>query len=317
MPNWKDLLEEIKTFPNPFDTVRRKYLKELHETTGRNIILYYSGWLQKEQLRLMPEKIVDFEINDDDINGFMTCIHQLDRTKGLDLVLHTPGGSIAATVALVDYLRSMFDVDIRAIVPQMAMSAGTMLACSCKEILMGKHSSLGPFDPHIRGVPAYGVLVEFERARKEIKESEANIPLWRYIIAQYHPTFIGECIKVIKWSTDIVTSWLKTGMFRGDPDGDNKAHKVISELGYPEPIEEQLQPEKQPHECHISLKRATDEIGLKVVPFDGVGNDDLQDAILSVHHASVLTFIQTPAYKIIENQNGVAFIKSVGIAPTR
>ena len=38
-------------------------------------------------------------------------------------------------------------------------------------------------------------------------------------------------------------------------------------------------------------------------------NHRLQDAILSVHHACILTLAGTPAYKIIENHKGVAFIK--------
>ncbi len=68
----------------------------------------------------------------------MMAIHNLDRTKGLDLIIHTPGGNIAATESIVDYLRRMFPDDIRAIIPQIAMSAGTMLACACNTILMAK-----------------------------------------------------------------------------------------------------------------------------------------------------------------------------------
>jgi ClpP class serine protease len=49
----------------------------------------------------------------------MTVIHNMDRSKGLDLLLHTPGGDIAATESIVDYLRSMFGTDIRAIIPQL------------------------------------------------------------------------------------------------------------------------------------------------------------------------------------------------------
>ena len=79
----------------------------------------------------------------------MTVIHQLDRDKGLDLILHTPGGDTAATESIVDYLHNMFGNNIRAIVPQLAMSAGTMIACSCKEIIMGLQSSLGPIDPQL------------------------------------------------------------------------------------------------------------------------------------------------------------------------
>jgi ClpP class serine protease len=100
------------------------------------------------------------QINDEDKNGFMMAIHHLDRSKGLDLLLHTPGGDLAATESLVDFLRRMFGTDIRAIVPQIAMSAGTMLACSCREIVMSKHSSIGPIDPHLRGIPAVGVKME-------------------------------------------------------------------------------------------------------------------------------------------------------------
>jgi ClpP class serine protease len=75
----------------------------------------------------------------------------MDRSKGLDLILHTPGGDMAATESLVDYLRQMFGKDIRAIVPQIAMSGGTMIALAWKEILMGKHSNLGPIDPQFSG----------------------------------------------------------------------------------------------------------------------------------------------------------------------
>ena len=137
MPNWNEIHNEIEATGSTHDVVRRRYLSALHELTGRNAIVYYSGWLQKPNLP-------GVEINDADKNGFMSAIYQLDRNKGLDLVLHTPGGDTAATESLVDYLHSMFSTDIRAIVPQLAMSAGTMVACACREIIMGKHSSLGP-----------------------------------------------------------------------------------------------------------------------------------------------------------------------------
>ena len=133
MPNWNEILNEIKAAGSTHDVVRRRYLSALQQLTRRNVIIYYSGWLQKPNL-------VGVEVNDADKNGFMSVIHQLDRSIGLDLVLHTPGGDPAATESLVNYLHSMFGTDIRAIVPQLALSAGTMLACACKEIIMGKHS---------------------------------------------------------------------------------------------------------------------------------------------------------------------------------
>ena len=211
MPNWNQVLNEITVSKrvDSLDYVRRKYLEKLYNHRQRNIICYYSGWLQKPN-------IIGIEIDDNDKNAFMSAINDLDRKKGLDLFLHTPGGQVAATESLVDYLRKMFGTDIQVFIPQLAMSAGTMIACCASDIYMGKQSNLGPIDPQFNGIPANGVLKEFERAAKEIKENPAKIPLWQVIIGKYHPTFIGECENAIKWSKNIVIEWLKTGMFKND-----------------------------------------------------------------------------------------------------
>ena len=44
----------------------------------------------------------------------MQAVYGLDKTKGLDLILHTPGGNTAATESIVHYLRAIFGTDIRA-----------------------------------------------------------------------------------------------------------------------------------------------------------------------------------------------------------
>lgn len=203
MPNWNELLFEVQRAGSTHDLIRRRYLDELSTLTGRNTIIYYSGWLQKGPL--VEQHPDAFSINDQDKNAFMATIHQMDRSKGLDLILHTPGGDVAASESLVSYLRSMFGSDIRAIVPQLALSAGTMISCACREIVMGLHSSLGPIDPQMGGMPAHGVVEEFQQAAKDIKDDPSKIEVWRPIIAKYHPTFIGECQKAIKWSSQIVS----------------------------------------------------------------------------------------------------------------
>ena len=113
MPNWSEILEEVKKAGNAHDVVRRKYLSEIYDLTGRNVIVYYSGWLQA--VGSGQSISYHLSVNDADKNGLMAVIHHMDRTKGLDLILHTPGGGVAATESLVGYLRSMFD-DYRTIV---------------------------------------------------------------------------------------------------------------------------------------------------------------------------------------------------------
>ena len=81
------------------------------------------------------------------MNGFMSVVHGLDKDKGVDLILHTPGGSLDATDAIGQYLKKIFSNNIRVIVPHLAMSGGTLLSFASREIIMGSHSSLGPTDP--------------------------------------------------------------------------------------------------------------------------------------------------------------------------
>lgn len=292
MPTWDELLKEVQGYGSTFDIIRRKYLTKLQEVTGRNIIAYYSSFLQKPELSLQSS------INDNDKNGFMNSIKDLDVKKGLDLILHTQGGETAATESLVDYLRSIFKTDIRAIIPQIAMSGGTMIACSCKSIVMGKQSSLGPYDPQYAGVSAHGVIEEFDTAKKEIKIDPSTIAVWQPIIAKYSPTLVGECQKSIAWSEKMIRSWLETGMFEGDTDPSQTIKNIIQGLG-----DHAI---TLSHARHLSAEKCAN-MGLKIEKMED--NQKLQDAILSVHHAMMITLTNTEAYKIIENHLGKAFVQ--------
>src|SRR5207247_6129119 len=57
----------------------------------------------------------------------------------------------------------------------------------------------------------------------------------------------------------------------------------------------------------ISLRKSAGPSGSRVARLE----DDRQfkELVLSVHHACILTLGGTPAFKIIENQSGVAFIQ--------
>jgi len=296
MPSWNEVLEEIGSCKrkDALDYVRRKYLKKLHEITGRNVIAYYSGWLQKPGLK-------NTSINDDDKNALMATIHRLDRSKGLDLILHTEGGNTAATESIVDYLRKMFGTNIRAIIPQLAMSGGTMIACSCSEIIMGKQSSLGPIDPQFNGIPCHGVIEEFERAIKEIQENQKTIPIWQVIVGKYHPTFIGECEKAIKWSSEMAQQWLESGMFKDDPNAKTKAERIIKELNDHKVTKS--------HSRHIPMEECI-RIGLKVIPLETHEQaKNFQDIVLTIHHSFMHTFAKSTAVKIVENHEEKAMVQ--------
>jgi len=294
MPNWNEILNEVHSVPRPLDIVRRKYLDQFHKKTKRNIITYYSGFLQKDP------SIPALAISDADMNAFMNAVYKLPRKDGLDLVLHTPGGYVSATEAIVNYLHQIFDHDIRCFIPQLAMSGGTMIACACKVIYMGKQSNIGPIDPQFGGIPAHGVLEEFRQASMEIKEPPERIPLWQSIIGKYHPTFISECQHAINLSSDVVKKWLMECMFSGEQDAAEKAKKIVESLNN--------HADTKTHSRHINAEKAK-SIGLKIQDLES--DHDLQDCVLSLHHIYMQIFNESNACKIVENHRGsVVFVNS-------
>ncbi len=300
MPNFTALMKEISSTPgvppdtSPVDVVRRKYLAKLHEKlNNRNVIAYYSGWLSKPNIE-------GTEINDEDKNGFMLGVHKLDKSKGLDLILHTPGGDGAATESLIFYLREMFGNDIRAIIPQIAMSAGTIIACSCKSILMGKHSNIGPVDPQFGGIPAIGVLSEIKRAWEEIKTDQRAALLWNPILGRLPPSFVQQCDWAIERGKELIGRALREGMFVGEPEQEDKIEKIVRWLS-------DLSDNKT-HSRHFHYKDCRD-YGLKIEMLED-GDRELQDLVLTVHHCFMLTLMNTPCHKIIENHLGRAMVKN-------
>lgn len=300
MPNWNELLEEIREdgSQNAHDRVRRKYLKRLSKHTKRNTIIYYSGWLQKGIA--LQKSLVSWGIDDNDKNGFMACIHGLDKARGLDLILHTPGGDLAAVESLIAYLRAIFGRDVRAIVPQMAMSGGTMIALSAKEIIMGKHSCIGPIDPQLGGLPAHGVIQEFQQAVREVTANPASAAIWQPIIGKYTPTLVGNCQKAMKWAVELAAGYLESNMFAAESDDKvraERARKVVEGLGN--------NLTTLSHARHVDPVQAKN-LGLEITPLER--DQALQDLVLTVHHACCHTFSGGSAVKIIENQNGTAVI---------
>lgn len=299
MPNWGEVLSEVQSVQvnNPLDIIRRKYLSIMHQYTGRNVIAYYSAFLQKPN--------ISSSIDDNDKNAFMQTVYGLEKSKGLDLILHTPGGNTAATESIVHYLKSIFGKDVRAFIPQMAMSAGTMIALSCKEIVMGKQSNIGPIDPQFGGMSCAGVIEEFNAAKEDIRKNPSSAALWQVIISKYHPTFLGDCTKAIDWSQTMVHDWLCDNMLSENDNPSEAATAIVNRLSSHQ--------ETFTHSRHIHIDECQ-KLGIKVSPLEALDKKqigeckDLQDCVLTIHHTYMQTFSNSNAVKIIENHLGKAMI---------
>jgi ATP-dependent protease ClpP protease subunit len=310
MPNWNSVLREISVYQaehqeSAFDAIRRKYLKKLYAHTKRNVIAYYSGFLSKP-------RIEGTQINDEDKNGFMLCIHELKRGQGLDLILHTPGGDGAAAESLVDYLRSMFGKNVRAIVPQIAMSAGTMIACSCQSIVMGKESSLGPVDPQYGAISAVGLLKEVKRAHDEILSNNQSALFWNPILQKITPSFLQRCEWAVLASDGFIRKTLRENMLEAlaEPEQKQRIESICEILS-------NLTDSKE-HNTHFQIDQCK-TAGLKITDLEA--DQKLQDLVLTLHHCYMHTLSNTPAFKVIENHLGRAMVRmqqqQLALVPTQ
>ena len=302
MPIWSEILSELHSSSEQdgipdFDGVRRKYLLELHHYTGRDVILYATGWIQKREA---PAASVS--IGDEDITALMEVISGL-KGPNLDLILHSPGGSPEAAEGIVSYLRTRFS-HIRVIVPQFAMSAATMISCAANEIVLGNHSFLGPTDPQIfldtplglRLAPAQAVLDQFHRAQQECSDP-AKLSAWLPMLNQYGPDLLVRCETALNLSKELVRTWLETYMFKDNFDGWSKAECISDWLADHKNFKS--------HSRHISrVDLLAHELNVTALEADDV----LQDLSLSVFHATTHGFTGTSTIKIVENHTGRAFI---------
>lgn len=248
-------------------------------------------------------------IIDEDLEGLMEVAHGL-KSKKLDIILHSPGGSGEATEAMVSYLRKKFD-HIRVIVPHAAMSAATMWACSANEILMGKHSFLGPIDPQIimtseggqSMIPAQAILDQFELAKEQCSDLRL-LNAWIPMLKLYGPALLVQCRNAIDLSQELVKQWLKTYMLSGSKYASRDALRIARALA-----NHRLFKSHARHLDRDKVRNLSGSVGLVVVDLEL--DQSLQDLVLSVYHSSMLVFGSTPTAKIIENQMGKAFIKTM------
>ncbi|MCL9812590.1 SDH family Clp fold serine proteinase [Natranaeroarchaeum aerophilus] len=297
MPTWGEIIDEIQeaqdTSPSPFDRVRQKYLEKVADETGREVLLYSSGWTE------LDVDSPQFSITDTDVQGFMETISRVDSDE-LDLILHSPGGSTDVAEQIVTYLREKFS-SIRIIVPQAAMSAATLMCCAADDVVMGHHSALGPTDPQMRiptktgqrWVPAQTIVDQFNEIDDKIQAGE-QIGHYTPILSQYDPGLKQQAENSIDLTNRLAEQWAEEYMFDSDSNAATKASNLSSYLSNHTNF--------LSHNRRIGRKHLKQNTPMKVTKLES--NQTLQDAVLSVFHAVTATHSHQQHTKIIENHNG-------------
>jgi ATP-dependent protease ClpP protease subunit len=295
MPSLQDVYNEVQARKEESsqDYVLKKYLKKLYKHTNRSTILCASAFTEKE----VPGRVL--QINRQDASCFMAASAGME-SRELDLVVHSPGGSVEATEQIVSYLRRRYD-HIRVIVPLCALSTATLLCCTADRIVLAEHSALGPIDPMINWTyqgatfssAAQNIVNEHSIAQRNINNKKNNPILWIEKLKAYPPGLLATCKTQKQLSQSLAERWLRSYMFGGEEDAAEKAESISSWLADTRLFVGSQRP--------IGYSQIASK-GLKVDLLDD--DEALLENVMAVYYAAVTKFQTGDCVKIVENHNG-------------
>jgi len=307
---WQSVKEELNVSRTQagaidFDGYRKDKLRVIERHTKRPLLVYAVDFLNQQKVNACKG---DVSIDLSDLQGFREILKNI-KSKKVDILLHSPGGSPDAAESVVQVIRDNFK-EVRFFIPLAAKSAATMIALSGDEILMPAAAELGPIDPQFSIpdgaggrllTPAQALIDQFERAKMDIQDDQRLALVWAPILQIYSPGLYQLCINAITRSKELVKEWLENFMFKKTANKSQLAQNVVDYLGDHNNFKS--------HGKRVPLSKLQE---LKIVAKD-IRKEDatLWNLVEEAWYAIEHTFGNTGAYKLFENSKGVTLVKIV------
>lgn len=214
---------------------------------------------------------------------YRSLLEQLNKNKGekekLVIFLNTPGGTVETVEQYVAINRHYYK-EVYFVVPDRAMSAGTVFCMSGDKIFMDYSSSLGPIDPQIfngeRYVPAMGYL---DKINEYINKAQQGVLLNAvdiFFLQKQDIAFLRLCEQQRDLTVSLIKEWLEN--YRGATS--KQAEAIAKELGD--------NSKWLSHGRSIDIKKLT-AMGLKIEDYSL--NEELT-ALVREYSDLLLSFIQ-------------------------
>jgi ClpP class serine protease len=144
---------------------RQRLIAKIERQRGSRVILLVH---RQETMSILGFPVFRY-IDVNDSEEVLRAIYLTDPKIPLDIVLHTPGGLVLASLQIARAIHK-HQGKVTAFVPHFAMSGGTLIALAADEIVMSEYAVLGPVDPQLGRYPAASILKAV--ARKPVTEVE-------------------------------------------------------------------------------------------------------------------------------------------------
>lgn len=154
------------------------------------------------------------------------------KKPGIAIVLETLGGLIDVVERIVQTIRHFY-TEVVVIVPNTAMSAGTLLALSADRVLMDYFSRLGPIDPQIskdgKLVPALSYLNQYEKLNKKAASGELTTAEYA-MLKQLDLGELYQFERAKELSVELLVKWLSQYKFKNWKRTQSAKQKVSEEM---------------------------------------------------------------------------------------
>ena len=170
---------------------------------------------------------------DDAIHDAME--ERADKRPALLFMLNTWGGYIGVVERIVHTIRKHYN-EVNFIIPNMAISAGTVLVMSGDAIYMDYYSILGPIDPQVERpgteklVPAMGYLTQYERLLKRSEEGILTTAELAFMIEKFDPAELYYFEQARNLSITLLRSWLAAYKFKNWQKTERRGLPVTDEM---------------------------------------------------------------------------------------
>lgn len=135
------------------DVARVRLMHRFERQRGSRVILLVH---RQETMSFLGFPVYRY-IDVNDAEEVIRAIHLTDDEVPIDLVLHTPGGLVLASLQIARAIKA-HKGKVTVFVPHYAMSGGTLIALAAAEIVMDSHAVLGPVDPQLDEYPAASLV---------------------------------------------------------------------------------------------------------------------------------------------------------------
>lgn len=140
------------------ESMRTRKIAQIEKKRNSRVILLVH---RQENMNFLGFPLMRY-IDVNDSEEVLRAIQMTDDDVPLDIVLQTPGGLVLAALQIARAIQA-HKSKITVFVPHYAMSGGTLIALAADEIVMSKHSVLGPIDPQLGQFPAASLVKVIEQ----------------------------------------------------------------------------------------------------------------------------------------------------------